>query len=86
MTLKARGRGADTRPEGTVLWLDDRAAAQAGGAIVWCPSDGSACVDAGAADPAVATQTDAPDGKMYRRLKHVSGYTVVANRTTVGGS
>jgi hypothetical protein len=63
------------------LWLNDRDAAQAGGAIVWCPSDGSACVDEGAADQAVATRTDAPNGKMYRRLKHFSGYTVVANRT-----
>ena len=46
--------------------------------VAWCPSDGTACVDESAADPSVDTQYGT-NGFTSRRIKHFSGYTVVAN-------
>jgi hypothetical protein len=84
--------GADGRPVVTfspdlrfvpgkvnTIWLLDRAAAaQQTGVLAWCPTGAATCVDEGKTDASLVTQYTA-DGYAYRRLKHFSGYTVVAN-------
>ena len=47
----------------------------------WCPSGGGACVNEVLGDPTVVTFQDEASGVVVRRVKHFSGYTVVANRS-----
>jgi hypothetical protein len=63
------------RTERVLLTLKD--AARAGTRIDFCSAAG--CVDEAAADPSLAAVLDASNGKVYRTIKHFSGYTVVAN-------
>ena len=44
--------------------------------------DAGLCADESAKDPSVATSYNATTRTWTRRIKHFSGYTVVANRTT----
>jgi hypothetical protein len=61
------------------IWLLDRnAAAQQKGVLAWCPTGATTCVDESRNDPSLVTQYST-DGYAHRRLKHFSGYTVVAN-------
>lgn len=46
--------------------------------IVWCPTTTSACVDESRSDPTEITQHDPATGKVWRRIKHFSGYNVAA--------
>ena len=50
----------------------------------WCPSDGSACVNETLFDWSLVTYYDQTSGVLVRRIKHFSGYTVVANRARQG--
>ena len=62
------------------MWLKDRqASADPTYKIDWCSSSRTSCVDESLADPAVATRRDAANGRLYRRVKHFSGYTVTAD-------
>jgi hypothetical protein len=62
------------------IWLlDPAAASRQAGVLAWCPTGGAACVDEGATDASLATDYTG-QGYAHRRIKHFSGYTVVANR------
>jgi hypothetical protein len=54
-----------------------KASQDSSGRVVWCPSDGSACVDEALADPTLATVRDPQNGSLTRRVKHFSGYNVI---------
>ena len=43
-------------------------------------SGGTSCVDESIADASLVTRFDAPNGFVYRRIKHFSGYNVTAGR------
>jgi hypothetical protein len=63
-----------------LLTLKD--AALAGTRVDYCTATG--CVDEAATDPSLAAVLDPSNGKVTRAIKHFSGYTVVANRTSGG--
>jgi hypothetical protein len=46
----------------------------------------SSCVDESIADPTVATVTNPVTGKLTRRVKHFSGYSLTSGRDDDGGS
>lgn len=48
--------------------------------ILWCPTTNSTCIDEAQSDPTEATQRDPATGKVWRRIKHFSGYNVFAGR------
>lgn len=69
-----------TNPSGkdVVLYVYDKSVAiDPSTRILYCP-DGGACIDEAATDPSVAVNFDAPNGFVFRRLKHFSGYNVTA--------
>lgn len=45
----------------------------------WCPTGAGACVDERLDDPSALAAYDSVSGILGRRIKHFSGYTVVAN-------
>jgi len=47
--------------------------------IQYCVTATSACVDESLADPSLNTNTDPATGYIFRRIKHFSGYNVVAD-------
>jgi hypothetical protein len=56
----------------------DPVAAKAYGALInYCPTLGLPCIDESLTDPSLKTYTDPATGRVSRRLKHFSGYTVV---------
>jgi hypothetical protein len=56
----------------------DQAAANAFNALIqYCPTLSVTCVDESVSDPSLRTYTDKATGRVSRRLKHFSGYTVV---------
>ena len=62
--------------------LSDRFAARdPNSVILYCPTDGSPCVDEALSDPELATQRNKKDGYVYRRVKHLSGYNIVSGYT-----
>ena len=66
-----------------VLYLRDKAAAADTTAVIqWCP-DGSACVTEAAPLPSYVTKRDQALGMVYRAIKHFSGYTITAGRTSL---
>jgi len=66
-----------------VLYLRDKAAAADTTAVIqWCP-DGSACVTEAAPLPSYVTKRDQALGMVYRAIKHFSGYTISAGRTSL---
>jgi hypothetical protein len=44
--------------------------------VTYCPKKGRHCIDEGKTDPTVATMRDPVTGRVYRRVKHFSGYLV----------
>ncbi len=48
--------------------------------IDYCPSKDSKCKDESDKDPSLAVTRDPVTGKVYRRIKHFSGYNVAAGR------
>ena len=49
--------------------------------IDYCPSSlASSCIDESITDPSVATVKDPITGKLIRRLKHFSGYSLTSGR------
>jgi len=72
----------DTKP----VWLAlmDRSAATAGSfKIVYCPTDGTECVDEAKTDPEVETLIDRKKQFLYRRVKHFSGYNIASGTLEV---
>ena len=59
---------------------DDAAAAGGKSVIVWCPTGAATCVNEGLEDASMVTKSS-PNGFVYRRLKHFSGYNVVVDRS-----
>ena len=47
--------------------------------IQYCVTATSACVDESLTDPSLITNTDPATGYIFRRIKHFSGYNVVAD-------
>jgi hypothetical protein len=67
------------------LYLLDKGAVAAGGlTVLYCADDALACIDESSTDASVATQTDATNGYLYRRLKHFSGYSIGVGRSDEG--
>jgi hypothetical protein len=60
----------------TASFVDAAAAAQFNALIAYCPALGG-CVDEAKTDPSLRTYTDKLTGRVSRRLKHFSGYTVI---------
>jgi hypothetical protein len=55
--------------------------------IAYCPTDlASSCVDESIADPTVATVTNPLSGKLTRRVKHFSGYSLTSGRDAASES
>ena len=55
--------------------------------ISWCATElQSSCVNEAAADPTVATVTNPVTGKLTRRVKHFSGYSLTSGRDDGGES
>jgi hypothetical protein len=52
--------------------------------ILYCPSTTSACYDEAVNDPTLVTQHDPVTGKVWRRIKHFSGYNVAAGDDSTG--
>jgi hypothetical protein len=46
--------------------------------INWCPTGGTTCIDESLTDPSLATKRVGKSSILGRRLKHVSGYNIVA--------
>ena len=62
--------------------LSDRFAAKdTSSVILYCPTDGSACIDESLNDAELVTQRNRKDGYLYRRVKHLSGYNIVSGYT-----
>ena len=68
-----------------MLYLrDKRAAYDPSSQILYCSGLlNLSCVDESVADPSVAVYRDAPNGFVYRRIKHFSGYNVTARAAEV---
>ena len=47
--------------------------------IQYCATATSACIDESLTDPSLTTDTDPATGYIFRRIKHFSGYNVVAD-------
>lgn len=75
-------RFSPTLSEGVVLYLKDKKSAYDPSAkILYCGGVlNLSCVDESAADPSLAVKFDSPNGFLYRRIKHFSGYNVTAGR------
>ena len=75
-------RFSPTLGDGVQLFLMDKKSAYDPSAkILYCAgTTSSTCVDESLTDPSLATRTDAPNGFVYRRIKHFSGYNVTAGR------
>lgn len=54
------------------------AAALATSSIRWCPSGSTSCLNEATTDASLATQLNT-NGTLSRRIKHFSGYTVLAD-------
>ena len=61
----------------TASFADSAGAAAFSALIQYCPTAGITCVDESVTDPSLTTYTDKATGRVSRRLKHFSGYTVV---------
>ena len=61
------------------LWLNDASAAWGGGFIGWCPTGTTGCMNEALSDASASTSTDPANGMLRRRVKHFSGYTVIAD-------
>jgi hypothetical protein len=61
------------------LYMKDKKAAESAGLyqIDYCAVS-SVCIDESLTDPSVATKDDLPNGFLYRRIKHFSGYNIAA--------
>lgn len=57
-------------PSGSMAWLSN---------IMYCPTARSLCYDESQLDPDLATHASGATGYVYRRVKHFSGYNVVAD-------
>ena len=57
---------------------DPQAASNLSMNIVWCATTWSPCVNEALLDPTEVTQHDPVTGKVWRRIKHFSGYNVAA--------
>jgi len=57
-------------PSGSMAWIQN---------ILYCPTAQSACYDESLLDPELATHVDTAHSYVYRRIKHFSGYNVVAD-------
>ena len=67
----------DERP----VWLalvDRRAAGDPYSQIGYCADDAASCVDESLTDPELVTYRSPKNGYLYRRIKHFSGYHVLA--------
>jgi hypothetical protein len=62
----------------TLALHDRRAARDPRFTFVWCPSAGGACINESLTDPEVATHRDPTRSYVYARIKHFSGYNVIA--------
>ena len=60
----------------TASFVDAAAAAKFNSLIAYCPT-ASTCVDESKTDASLRTYTDKATGRVSRRLKHFSGYTVI---------
>jgi hypothetical protein len=60
----------------TASFVDQTAANAFAALIRYCPTVGT-CIDESKTDPSLKTYQDPATGRVYRRLKHFSGYTVV---------
>jgi hypothetical protein len=66
-----------------VLYLKDVTAARTQSLdILWCGPTGE-CIDESLNDAGANTWYDGPDGYVYRRIKHFSGYNISAGRLSV---
>ena len=45
--------------------------------IKYCPTGSLACIDESKSDPSLRTYTSPSTGKVYRRIKHFSGYHII---------
>ena len=61
----------------TASFVDAAAAAKFNSLIAYCHGLNGACVDEAKHDPSLQTYTDRATGRVTRRLKHFSGYTVI---------
>jgi len=52
--------------------------------ILYCRSTTQPCVDESQEDPTLVTQHDPVAGKIWRRIKHFSGYNVAAGEDDQG--
>jgi hypothetical protein len=89
-------RFAPTLGDGVQLFLlDKKSALDPSAKILYCGgsnsgsgsnssgSGGGSCVDESLNDASLVTRFDSPNGFVYRRIKHFSGYNVTAGRATV---
>lgn len=75
-------RFSPTLSDGVVLYLKDKKSAYDPSAkIMFCSGPlNLSCVDESASDASLAVRFDSPNGFLYRRIKHFSGYNVTAGR------
>ena len=59
-------------------FTDPSASANLSMDILWCATTSSPCIDETSTDSTEATQHDPVSGKVWRRIKHFSGYNVAA--------
>jgi hypothetical protein len=57
-------------PSGSMAWAQN---------ILYCPTARSGCYDESLTDPELRTSVSSASGYVYRRIKHFSGYNVVAD-------
>ena len=75
-----RFRPVGTKRASAELFMKDRnASIDPTTKILYCSSNGS-CIDESIDDPSLATRFDLPNGFVYRKIKHFSGYNITAGR------
>jgi hypothetical protein len=67
-------------------FVDQVAADKFNSSILYCPTLGTGCIDESKTDPSLRTYKSPSTGKVYRRLKHFSGYHVIFGSSCVVGS
>jgi hypothetical protein len=58
-------------------FADAAAASAFNASIMYCPTGSLTCIDESKTDPTLRTYTSPSTGKVYRRIKHFSGYNVI---------
>jgi hypothetical protein len=73
----------DPAADAVVLTLKDKHDVSGGFSILYCPDGGGACYDESVSDSTLVTYRDPHNGKLYRHIRHFSGYNIASGRSAI---